>query len=95
MTALNGVLSSIQSLTGYDPTTQTAGALNGNATLESFQNQLESILDEVEPRAATGVCNRLADGSASPQRTLYGSYSSNTDTTALSNVAVIEPHGRR
>jgi flagellar hook-associated protein 2 len=42
--ALNGVLSSIQTLTAYDPSTQTAGPLNGNATLEAFQNQLQSIL---------------------------------------------------
>ena len=40
VTALNGVLSSIQTLTAYDPSTQTAGALQGNATLQSFQNQL-------------------------------------------------------
>jgi len=44
VTAVNGVLSSIQTLTSYDPTTQTAGPLNGNATLEGFQNQLQSIL---------------------------------------------------
>ncbi len=44
VTAVNGVLSSIQSLTSYDPSTQTAGPLNGNATLEAFQNQLQNIL---------------------------------------------------
>ena len=44
VTAVNGVLSSIQTLTSYDPSTQTAGPLNGNATLEAFQNQLQSIL---------------------------------------------------
>lgn len=44
VTAVNGVLSSIQSLTSYDPSTQVAGPLNGNATLEAFQNQLQSIL---------------------------------------------------
>ena len=42
--AVNGVLSSIQSLTSYDPSTQQAGPLNGNATLEAFQNQLQNIL---------------------------------------------------
>ena len=46
VTAVNGVLSSIQTLTSYDPSTQTAGPLNGNATLESFQNQLQSILGQ-------------------------------------------------
>jgi flagellar hook-associated protein 2 len=44
VTAVNGVLSSIQTLTGYDPSTQTAGPLNGNATLQAFQNQLQNIL---------------------------------------------------
>ena len=44
VTAVNGVLSSIQTLTSYDPSSQTAGPLNGNATLEAFQNQLQSIL---------------------------------------------------
>jgi flagellar hook-associated protein 2 len=44
VTAVNGVLSSIQTLTSYDPSTQTAGPLNGNVTLEAFQNQLQTIL---------------------------------------------------
>jgi flagellar hook-associated protein 2 len=60
VTALNGVLSSIQSLTGYDPSTQTAGPLNGNATLESFQNQLQNILDQVNSGGSGGV-NSLTD----------------------------------
>jgi flagellar hook-associated protein 2 len=47
VTAVNGVLSSIQSLTGFDPSTKTAGPLNGNATLEAFQNQLQIILGKV------------------------------------------------
>jgi flagellar hook-associated protein 2 len=59
VTALNGALSSIQSLTSYDPTTQTAGALQGNATLQSFQNQLENILDTVTSN--TGGINSLSD----------------------------------
>jgi len=46
VTAVNGVLSSIQTLTGYNASTQTAGPLNGNATLEAFQNQLQSILGQ-------------------------------------------------
>jgi flagellar hook-associated protein 2 len=44
VTAVNGVLSSIQTLTSYNPSTQQAGPLNGNATLEAFQNQLQNIL---------------------------------------------------
>jgi flagellar hook-associated protein 2 len=47
VTALNGVLSSIQTLTGFDPSTNTAGPLNGNATLEAFQNQLQTILGKM------------------------------------------------
>jgi flagellar hook-associated protein 2 len=47
VTALNGVLSSIQTLTAFDPSTGTAGPLNGNATLETFQNQLQNILGQV------------------------------------------------
>ena len=47
VTAVNGVLSSIQTLTGFDPSTNTAGPLNGNATLEAFQNQLQNILGQV------------------------------------------------
>jgi flagellar hook-associated protein 2 len=80
VTALNGVVSSIQSLTGYDPTTQTAGPLNGNATLESFQNQLEGILDEVTS-SGSGV-QSLSDLGITANAD--GSYSSNSDT--LSNV---------
>jgi flagellar hook-associated protein 2 len=60
VTAANGVISAIQSLTGYDPSTQTAGPLNGNATLESFQNQLANILDTVQS-GNTGGITSLAD----------------------------------
>jgi flagellar hook-associated protein 2 len=52
VTAVNGVLSSIRTLTGYDPSTQTAGPLNGNATLEAFQNQLQNILGQVSTGSA-------------------------------------------
>ena len=60
VSAINGVLTAIQSLGGYDASTQTAGALNGNATLESFQNQLENILDTVQSGNSGGVAS-LAD----------------------------------
>jgi flagellar hook-associated protein 2 len=46
VTAINGVLSSIQTLTAYNPSTQVAGPLNGDATLEAFQNQLQNILGQ-------------------------------------------------
>jgi flagellar hook-associated protein 2 len=55
VTALNGVLNSVQSLTSYNASTQTAGALQGNATLQSFQNQLENILDTVTTSNASGI----------------------------------------
>jgi flagellar hook-associated protein 2 len=80
VTALNGVISSIQSLTGYDPSTQTAGPLNGNATLEAFQNQLESILDKVTTGGAGGV-KSLTDLGITANAD--GSYS--TDDTKLGN----------
>jgi flagellar hook-associated protein 2 len=54
-TALNGVLSSIDTLTGYNATTQVAGPLQGNGTLQSFQNQLQKILDTVTTGNAGGV----------------------------------------
>jgi flagellar hook-associated protein 2 len=60
VTAVNGVLSAIQSLGGYDASTQTAGPLNGNATLESFQNQLENILEQVKSGNTSGAAS-LAD----------------------------------
>jgi flagellar hook-associated protein 2 len=60
VTALNSTLTSIQTLTAYDPTTQTAGALQGNATLQSFQNQLSNILDTVTSGGSGGI-NSLAD----------------------------------
>jgi flagellar hook-associated protein 2 len=59
VSALNGVLSSIQTLGGYDAATQTAGALQGNVTLQSFQNQLENILDTVT--SSTSGAASLAD----------------------------------
>jgi flagellar hook-associated protein 2 len=80
VTALNGVLSSIQSLTGYNASTQTAGALNGNATLESFQNQLEQILDQVNSGGSTAV-NSLSDLGITADAD--GSFDSNA--TTLSN----------
>jgi flagellar hook-associated protein 2 len=80
VTALNGVLTSIQSLTGYNATTQTAGALQGNATLESFQNQLQNILDTVNSGSTTGI-QSLADLGITADAD--GNYDSNS--TTLSN----------
>lgn len=81
VTAVNGVLSSIQSLGGYDAATQTAGPLNGNATLEAFQNQLENILDTVNSNASGGVASLADLGIAADANT--GQF--DTNTTTLSN----------
>jgi len=79
VTALNGVLSSIQSLSGYDPSTQTAGPLNGNATLEAFQSQLQRILGQVV--GGTGGAKSLTDLGINAGTD--GSYA--TDDTKLGN----------
>jgi flagellar hook-associated protein 2 len=81
VTAVNGVLSAIQTLSGYDPTTQTAGPLNGNATLETFQNQLENILDTVQSNNSGGVSSLADLGITADANT--GELDS--DTTTLSN----------
>jgi flagellar hook-associated protein 2 len=77
VTALNGLITSIQSLTGYDPSTKTAGPLLGNATLQSFQSQLSKILDQVKS-GTTGAGTSLASLgiTANPQ----GTYSTNSTT---------------
>jgi flagellar hook-associated protein 2 len=77
VTALNGVISSIQSLTGYNASTQSAGPLNGDPTLEGFQNQLENILDSVTAGGAGGV-HSLTDLGITANTD--GSYSANTTT---------------
>jgi flagellar hook-associated protein 2 len=79
VTAVNGVMSSIQTLTGYDPSTQTAGPLNGNATLEAFQNQLQSILGQFTN--GNGGVNSLTDLGITAGTD--GTYS--TDDTKLGN----------
>lgn len=77
VTALNSTLSTVQSLTAYDPTTQQAGALQGNATIQAFQNQLENILDTVTS-SKTGI-NSLSDlGVTANAQT--GQYDSSSDT---------------
>ena len=84
VSALNSTLSSLQSLTAYNSTTQTAGALQGNATLESFQNQLSSILDTVRS-SNTGI-NSLSDLGITADAST-GAYDTNatTLTNALSS----------
>jgi flagellar hook-associated protein 2 len=84
VSAVNGVLSAIQSLGGYDAATQTAGALNGNATLESFQNQLEGILDDVQSGNSGGVSSLGDIGITADANTGQLDTDSGTLTNALS-----------
>jgi flagellar hook-associated protein 2 len=78
--ALNGVLTSIQTLTSYDPSTNTAGPLNGNSVLQSFQNQLQKILGQTVS-GATGGTKTLTDIGITANAD--GSYS--VDDTKLGN----------
>jgi flagellar hook-associated protein 2 len=89
VTALNGVLSSIQTLTSYDPSSNTAGPLNGDPTLQGFQNQLQNILGKVVQGASGGVQSLTdlgitanSDGSYSVDDTKLG----NALTSSLSSV---------
>ena len=84
VTAVNGVLAAIQSLGGYDATTQTAGPLNGNATLESFQNQLENILGQVKSGNTSGVASLADLGITADANTGQLDSNSTTLTNALS-----------
>jgi flagellar hook-associated protein 2 len=79
VTAVNGVLSSIQTLTAFDPSTGVAGPLNGNATLEAFQNQLQNILGQVTN--GSGSVKSLTDLGINAGTD--GSYA--TDDTKLGN----------
>jgi flagellar hook-associated protein 2 len=78
VTAVNGVLSAIQTLGGYNATTQTAGPLNGNATLEAFQTQLQDILDTVNSNSSGGASSLADLGIAADANT--GQYDSNATT---------------
>ena len=71
--------------------TQTAGPLNGNATLESFQNQLENILDTVNPSNTGGVASLADLGITADANT--GQLDTNSDT--LEQCAERQPDRRR
>ena len=83
VTALSSTIGSIETLTGYNASTQVAGPLQGNATLQSFQNQLENILDTVKSGAASGsgAIQSLTDLGITANAD--GSYS--TNATSLNN----------
>ena len=90
VTALNGVISSIQSLTSYDPSTQTAGPLNGNATLQVVPKSAGEDSRRCQQRQSGGV--QLARPILGITANTDGSYGS--DTTKLGNVAEL-PASRR
>lgn len=77
VSALNGLLSSIQSLASYDPATQTAGPLLGNAAIQSFQNQLYKILGQVKAGITNGPNSLAAIGIGANAQ---GTYSTNSST---------------
>ena len=82
VSALNATLSTVETLTDYNASTETAGALQGNATLQSFQNQLASILDTV--RSSKSGINSLADlGITADANTGAYDSSASTLTSAL------------
>jgi flagellar hook-associated protein 2 len=90
VTALNGLITSIHSLTGYDPSTKTAGPLLGNATLQSFQSQLSKILDQVQSgTAGTGTSLASLGITANTQ----GTYNTNTTTLGNALTANLTPVG--
>lgn len=77
VSALNSTLSTIATLTNYNASTETAGALQGNATVQSLGNQLASLLDTV--RSSTTGINSLSDlGVTADANT--GAYDSNSST---------------
>jgi len=77
VTALNGLQTAIHSLTSYDASTSTAGALLGNQTLLSFQRQLSQILGQVNTSNVNGPRTLTDLGiTANPQ----GTYDTNSVT---------------
>jgi flagellar hook-associated protein 2 len=84
VTALNGVLSSIQTLGGYNAATQTAGPLQGDPTLQSFQNQLQNILDTITS-STSGVASLADIGITADASTGVMDTSSTTLSNALSS----------
>jgi flagellar hook-associated protein 2 len=87
VTALNGLQTSIHSLTGYDATTQTAGPLLGNQTLLSFQSQLSKILGQVNSGIASGANSLAALGITA---TTQGTFSTNAATLGNALTASVD-----
>jgi flagellar hook-associated protein 2 len=80
VSALNGVLTSIQGLTSYNAATGSAGPLLGNATIEAFKGQLSKILGQVNHGIASGPQTLTALGITANTQGTY-----NTNATTLSN----------
>jgi flagellar hook-associated protein 2 len=80
VTALNGVLTSIQSLTSYNAATGSAGPLLGNATIEAFKGQLSKILGQVNNSIASGPQTLTGLGITANTQGTY-----DTNSTTLSN----------
>jgi flagellar hook-associated protein 2 len=90
VTALNNTLSTVQTLTAYNTSTGVAGPLQGNATIQAFQNQLENVLDTVTS-SKTGI-NSLSDLgiTADAQTGQYDSSSTTLSTALTSSLSGVE-----
>jgi len=89
VTALNGVLTSIQTLTSYDASTQTAGVLLGNQTLLSFKNQLSKILGEVNSSISNGPQTLAALGIGANTQGTYDTNATSLTNALTSNVSAV------
>ena len=59
--AFNDLNNTMSSLGSYNPTTKTAGALNGDATLRTAQSQVRGVLGNVPSALAGAAYQRLSD----------------------------------
>ena len=57
VTAYNSVNSTISSVTAYNPSTKTGGALLGNATVQSVQNQIRNVMTNSVAGLGGGLTN--------------------------------------
>jgi flagellar hook-associated protein 2 len=57
VTAYNGAVKAIQSQNSYDPTTKTAGILQGDVSLSIIQSQMASMLTRTVSNNSTGFSN--------------------------------------
>jgi flagellar hook-associated protein 2 len=83
VSAYNALVVSVQSLSGYDATTKTAGTLLGNSTVTTLLSRLQSIFNQVVPNN-TGAPQSLTDLGITTN--VSGTLDSNADkiTAALS-----------